>query len=187
MRGKIGTTGGADDFGVVGSGVGTYEQMKGVFNMGANEGSRNLGINGSGGLGDAADGIGMYGVDGVGGGLLGSARLNSSRNVLQNPPLVYPRKLIDLPEFNGNPEDWPVFSTMFWESSNAFGYSKLENLLRLQKSIKGAARDEVKGLLINPMNVEHVMNRLEFNDKESNGHGQQNYCCIRGFTESFPD
>ncbi|KAL7737020.1 hypothetical protein ACLKA6_008873 [Drosophila palustris] len=37
-----------------------------------------------------------------------------------------------------------------------------ENLLRLQKSLKGEAKDEVAGMLINPANVEHIMGRLEF-------------------------
>ncbi|XP_036347765.1 uncharacterized protein LOC118757133 [Rhagoletis pomonella] len=48
------------------------------------------------------------------------------------PQLSTPRKLYDLPEFNGRPEDWPIFLTSLNESTAAYGYSMLENTLRLQ-------------------------------------------------------
>lgn len=82
---------------------------------------------------------------------------NSSHVHPQYNSVTQLRKLIDLPVFNGNAKDWPVFFTMFSESSAAYRYSNLENLLRLQKSLIGAARDEVEALLINPVNVRHII------------------------------
>lgn len=72
------------------------------------------------------------------------------------------RKLYDLPEFTGLPQQWPIFITAFRDSTNAFGYSNLENNLRLQKSIKGDARKAVESLLIFPDNIENVLSQLEF-------------------------
>ncbi|XP_017483200.1 PREDICTED: uncharacterized protein YBL113C-like [Rhagoletis zephyria] len=41
------------------------------------------------------------------------------------------RKLIDLPEFSGQPEDWPIFYTAYVESTAAYGNSHFENNERL--------------------------------------------------------
>ncbi|XP_068143483.1 uncharacterized protein [Drosophila tropicalis] len=68
-------------------------------------------------------------------------------------------RIMDLPEFSGRAEDWPVFITMFIESSAAYGYAYV---IRLQKSFKGAAKEEVKELLINPANVPHIIEHLQF-------------------------
>ena len=38
---------------------------------------------------------------------------------------VNPRKLLDLPEFSGLPEDWPIFFTSFVQSTAAYNYSNL--------------------------------------------------------------
>ncbi|XP_036321563.1 uncharacterized protein LOC118735734 [Rhagoletis pomonella] len=72
------------------------------------------------------------------------------------------RKLQDLPEFSGHAEDWPIFFTAFQQSTNAYGYSNLENNQRLQKSLKGEARDTVKSLLIHPENVGNIIEQLRF-------------------------
>ncbi|KAL7743862.1 hypothetical protein ACLKA6_000266 [Drosophila palustris] len=117
-------------------GVGMYEHYRGV------------------GFGSVGFGSGQEHVSNI------EANINPPQIAYQSP--FHPRKLIDLPEFAGNPEDWPVFFTMFSESSAAYRYSDLENMLRLQKSLKGAAKDEVKGLLIHPVNVSQIMDRLKF-------------------------
>ncbi|XP_067646907.1 uncharacterized protein [Eurosta solidaginis] len=72
------------------------------------------------------------------------------------------RKLQDLPEFSGQPEDWPLFSNAFNQSIAAYGYTNLENNQRLLKCLKGAAREVVKLLLIHPDNVGAVMEQLQF-------------------------
>ncbi|XP_067622714.1 uncharacterized protein [Eurosta solidaginis] len=50
------------------------------------------------------------------------------------------RKILDLPVFHGSPEEWPMFSVAFKETTEMHSYSQLENLLRLQKALKGEAR-----------------------------------------------
>ncbi|XP_075157703.1 uncharacterized protein LOC142230970 [Haematobia irritans] len=72
------------------------------------------------------------------------------------------RKLFDLPEFNGQPEQWPMFSVSYNETTQYYGYSNLENLFRLQKSLKGDARSKVEAYLIHPESVEQIMKTLEF-------------------------
>ncbi|XP_055622958.1 uncharacterized protein LOC129766451 [Toxorhynchites rutilus septentrionalis] len=45
----------------------------------------------------------------------------------------------DLPTFTGNPEEWPVFIASFEQSTLACGFSNAENLIRLQRCLKGHA------------------------------------------------
>ncbi|XP_036340048.1 uncharacterized protein LOC118749361 [Rhagoletis pomonella] len=72
------------------------------------------------------------------------------------------RKILDLPEFHGSPEEWPMFSVAFKETTNMYFYTNVENLLRLQKALKGRARQQVESLLIHPNSVEAAMKTLEF-------------------------
>jgi len=39
----------------------------------------------------------------------------------------------DLPSFNGNPDEWPTFTSAFVNSTSVAGFSNVENMLRLQK------------------------------------------------------
>ncbi|XP_032289057.1 uncharacterized protein [Drosophila virilis] len=73
-----------------------------------------------------------------------------------------PRKLPDLPEFGGQPEDWPIFFCAFTETTLAYNCTNLENNQRLLKALKGEARDTVKSLLIHPRNVNNVIEQLRF-------------------------
>ncbi|XP_062703926.1 uncharacterized protein LOC109409081 [Aedes albopictus] len=66
----------------------------------------------------------------------------------------------DLPAFNGNPEDWPIFISNFEQSSATCGYSDAENLVRLQRSLKGHALESVKSRLLLPASVPHVIQTL---------------------------
>ncbi|KAL7723719.1 hypothetical protein ACLKA6_018737 [Drosophila palustris] len=68
------------------------------------------------------------------------------------PIQPYIRKLQDLPEFSGLPEQWPMFIIAFKETTNAYKYTNLENLTRLQKALTGAAKNLVAALLIYPSN-----------------------------------
>ncbi|XP_054091903.1 uncharacterized protein LOC105220591 [Zeugodacus cucurbitae] len=85
---------------------------------------------------------------------------NTSATSTQSSSL--PRKLQDLPDFCGKPEDWPIFYTAFIESSAIYGYSNYENNQRLLKSLKGYAREAVKSLLIHPNNVGNIIELLKF-------------------------
>ncbi|XP_062710849.1 uncharacterized protein LOC134288933 [Aedes albopictus] len=70
---------------------------------------------------------------------------------------VMPR---DLPSFSGDPQDWPLFSSSFYNSTAACGYTYVENLARLQRCLKGHALESVKSRLLMPQSVPHVMETL---------------------------
>lgn len=67
----------------------------------------------------------------------------------------------DLPEFSGNPEDWPLFFSMFNSSSQMCGFSNEENMLRLRKCFKGKALEAVRCRLLHPSNIFGVMSTLK--------------------------
>ncbi|XP_062714070.1 uncharacterized protein LOC134290872 [Aedes albopictus] len=66
----------------------------------------------------------------------------------------------DLPTFGGNPEDWPIFITNFEQSTATCGYSDAENLVRLQRCLKGNALESVRSRLLLPASVPHVIKTL---------------------------
>lgn len=72
------------------------------------------------------------------------------------------QKPFDLPEFNGQPEEWPVFIAAYHQSTQAFGYGPLQNLFRLQKCLKGEASNTVRHLLTDPLYIEAILDELEF-------------------------
>ncbi|XP_046867756.1 uncharacterized protein LOC124460608 [Drosophila willistoni] len=72
------------------------------------------------------------------------------------------RKITELPEFSGLPEDWTIFYCAFTETNSVYGCTDLENNQRLVKALKGDARETVKSLLIHPRNVNAVINQLRF-------------------------
>lgn len=67
----------------------------------------------------------------------------------------------NLPYFDGNPEDWPLFFNQFERSTNLFNICDDENIIRLQKCLKGRARDAVQPLLIAPENVSKIIETLK--------------------------
>lgn len=67
----------------------------------------------------------------------------------------------DLPEFSGRPSEWPIFYSAFVQSSELCNFSNAENLLRLQRCLKGQAREYVKSLLNLPACVPEIMYTLE--------------------------
>ncbi|XP_062557279.1 uncharacterized protein LOC134222152 [Armigeres subalbatus] len=70
---------------------------------------------------------------------------------------VMPR---DLPPFRGDPEDWPLFFSAYTNSTDACGYSNVENSARLQRALQGKAFDAVKSRLLLPACVPHVISTL---------------------------
>lgn len=66
----------------------------------------------------------------------------------------------DLPEFHGRAEDWPIFISALKNSTEACGYSDGENLGRLQKSLKGDAKDLVRSRLVHASSVPGVVETL---------------------------
>ncbi|XP_044572122.1 uncharacterized protein LOC123257370 [Drosophila ananassae] len=52
-----------------------------------------------------------------------------------------PRRLPDLPDFESQPEEWPIFLCAFTETTAAYQCSQLENNQRLVKALKGDPRE----------------------------------------------
>ncbi|XP_062551800.1 uncharacterized protein LOC134217056 [Armigeres subalbatus] len=66
----------------------------------------------------------------------------------------------DLPDFCGNPEDWPIFISQYEITTNSCGFSNTENLIRLQRCLKGHARESVRSRLLLPASVPQVIETL---------------------------
>ncbi|XP_075170238.1 uncharacterized protein LOC142242552 [Haematobia irritans] len=67
----------------------------------------------------------------------------------------------DLPPFNGDPREWPIFISAFEQSTNIAGYGNDENLIRLQKCLHGKARDAVRNCLMLPEMVPDIIRTLK--------------------------
>ncbi|XP_062713903.1 uncharacterized protein LOC134290730 [Aedes albopictus] len=67
----------------------------------------------------------------------------------------------ELPIFNGSPEEWPLFISSFHNSTAMCGYSQSENLMRLQRCLKGKALEAVRSNLLLPSSVPKIMETLE--------------------------
>ncbi|CAG7830725.1 unnamed protein product, partial [Allacma fusca] len=68
----------------------------------------------------------------------------------------------DLPLFSGEAEEWANFAATFLRSTNSCRFANDENLSRLQKCLRGKARDVVQALLVTPENVPEILRTLEF-------------------------
>ncbi|XP_058817676.1 uncharacterized protein LOC131680985 [Topomyia yanbarensis] len=66
----------------------------------------------------------------------------------------------ELPIFSGNPEEWPLFLASYENSTRICGYSDEENMLRLQRSLKGKAMETVRCRLLHPANLPGVIATL---------------------------
>lgn len=90
---------------------------------------------------------------------------NAELNVVGNGQFIQPvasRTLHDLPLFSGDPEDWPKFHAMYVQSTAAYGYTSLDNCIRLQKCLKGEAKEAVEFLLLDMNKSADVIEALEF-------------------------
>ncbi|XP_062715819.1 uncharacterized protein LOC134291715 [Aedes albopictus] len=70
---------------------------------------------------------------------------------------VWPKRL---PAFSGAAEEWPIFISSYESSNTACGFSEVENLIRLQESLKGPALEMVRSRLVLPANVPKVVETL---------------------------
>lgn len=66
----------------------------------------------------------------------------------------------ELPTFSGLPEEWPIFSSTYEWSTAACALTDTENLIRIQKALKGEALHSVQHMLIHPSNVAGIMQVL---------------------------
>ncbi|XP_035907255.1 uncharacterized protein LOC118509982 [Anopheles stephensi] len=66
----------------------------------------------------------------------------------------------ELPVFAGDPADWPLFITFYEHTTEKCGLSNWENMLRLQKALKGPALEAVRSRLLLPEVVPQVIATL---------------------------
>lgn len=66
-----------------------------------------------------------------------------------------------LPIFTGKPDEWPIFISNYKTSTQACGFSNLENMMRLQDAVQGPAREIVSGQLIHPQEAPRVIETLQ--------------------------
>ncbi|XP_073831625.1 uncharacterized protein [Musca autumnalis] len=88
-----------------------------------------------------------------------------SNNVTINQPTpqqLSARQILpkELPPFNGDPEEWPIFISSYENSTSIGGYSNAENLIRLQQCLKGRAREMVRNKLLLPQMVPEIIDTL---------------------------
>ncbi|XP_051864278.1 uncharacterized protein LOC127566291 [Drosophila albomicans] len=66
----------------------------------------------------------------------------------------------DLPTFTGKPDEWLLFISNYEQSTERCGFSNEENLIRLQKCLKGQALEAVRGKLMVPDTVPYAIGTL---------------------------
>ena len=67
----------------------------------------------------------------------------------------------DLPAFSGDSEEWPIFASTYQRTSDECGFSPSENVIRLQRCLKGPAKAAVGAMLTVPENLPTVLQVLE--------------------------
>ncbi|XP_063357962.1 uncharacterized protein LOC134647540 [Cydia amplana] len=67
----------------------------------------------------------------------------------------------DLPEFSGDYLEWLQFKQAYYESTELCKFTDKENLWRLRKCLRGAAKDAVNALFISATSPEKVISALE--------------------------
>ncbi|XP_075990118.1 uncharacterized protein LOC142985756 [Anticarsia gemmatalis] len=70
-----------------------------------------------------------------------------------------PRYIQELPVFNGEISNWLAFRAAFQETNQMF--SKIENIARIRKSLKGAAHEAVSSMLISQPDPQAILDALE--------------------------
>lgn len=66
----------------------------------------------------------------------------------------------DLPTFSGRPEEWAIFISSYENTTTSCGFTNTENLIRLQRALKGKALDAVSFRLLLPASVPSVIETL---------------------------
>ncbi|XP_075991225.1 uncharacterized protein LOC142986591 [Anticarsia gemmatalis] len=70
-----------------------------------------------------------------------------------------PRYIQELPVFNGEISNWLAFRAAYQETNQMF--SKIENIARIRKSLKGAAHEAVSSMLISQPDPQAILDALE--------------------------
>src|SRR5437016_5721245 len=82
---------------------------------------------------------------------------NLSTTMHSQPQQTSYRKVPDLIIFSGDITEWPLFKSNFEQSTKQWKITKVENIVRLQKSLKGKAREAVSSLMVHERNLPHVL------------------------------
>lgn len=75
--------------------------------------------------------------------------------------IMMKRQLQILPTFCGEAREWPAFKRRFIETSQSGEYTDSENIIRLQQALSGKAARSVQALMLDPSNVQQIIDRLE--------------------------
>jgi hypothetical protein len=67
----------------------------------------------------------------------------------------------DIPTFSGRAEELPAFLSTYERTTTVCGFTDDENLLRLQRCLKGEALKAVQSLLVSPFNLSTAMDMLK--------------------------
>ncbi|XP_062557436.1 uncharacterized protein LOC134222310 [Armigeres subalbatus] len=94
--------------------------------------------------------------------------INTNRNVLGMRTVRVTKEQLaarqavskHLPTFKGEPEIWPLFISSFEYTTQACGFSNIDNLKRLQDSLQGVALEAVRSRLVLPDSVPDVIRDL---------------------------
>lgn len=66
----------------------------------------------------------------------------------------------ELPQFDGKCDEWPLFFLAYQRMVKIYKYQEEEKLILLQKSVKGAALETIKPLLLSEKNVDTILSTL---------------------------
>lgn len=90
-------------------------------------------------------------------------RANPRVELIDESPLKRQIIFRELPKFDGNPSDYPMFINQFESSTKSGKFTHSENLYRLQKALvdKSPAKEAVKDLLNYPDSVPEILRRLK--------------------------
>ncbi|XP_062552341.1 uncharacterized protein LOC134217576 [Armigeres subalbatus] len=67
----------------------------------------------------------------------------------------------ELPVYSGEPEEWPLFIATYENTTKLCGFTPEENMVRLQRCLRGKALEAVKCQLLHPANLEHALSTLK--------------------------
>ncbi|XP_059061629.1 uncharacterized protein LOC131854526 [Achroia grisella] len=89
---------------------------------------------------------------------MAAASANSNSNAKLLSRLSTPK---DLPYYSGDPMEWLQFKQAYEESTEVCNFNPKENLWRLRKCLRGAAKEAVSALLISAVTPDKLMATLE--------------------------
>ncbi|XP_065197638.1 uncharacterized protein LOC135829160 [Sycon ciliatum] len=89
-----------------------------------------------------------------------SARQSHPMNLTTHHFMARQSTAKDLPQFSGHADEWPAFIFALEHTTRECGFSNGENLGRLQKALRGKAKEAVQGMMTLPDNVGEVISIL---------------------------